>query len=112
MNKIFKLFFKELIYRRQFLIPRIILKIIFIFKDKYFSLNSLDKKIEKYLNYNKGFYVEIGANNGFDQSNTLYFEINRNWKGILIEPLSHKYLECKKLRGYSNHIFCKCLLAF
>ena len=30
----------------------------------YYSLNDLDKKIEKYLDINNGFSVELGANDG------------------------------------------------
>ena len=45
-----------------------------------FSLNDIDKKLEKYLNYDNGFYVELGANDGFTQSNSYYFELKRNWK--------------------------------
>ena len=37
-------------------------------KQKYFALNSLDQKLEKYLNYNNGYFVELGANDGISQS--------------------------------------------
>ena len=53
-------------------------------KGVYFSLNSLDKQLEKYVDYDNGFYVELGANDGVNQSNTLYFEMKRNWKGVLV----------------------------
>ena len=53
------------------------------------------KKIEKFINYRDGYYVELGANDGINQSNTFYFE-KKNWKGILIEPFKNNYLECKK----------------
>lgn len=33
-----------------------------------------------------GFYVECGAANGEFISNTLFFELNRNWSGLLVEP--------------------------
>jgi len=33
-----------------------------------------------------GFYIECGAANGEEGSNTLYFEMIRKWKGLLIEP--------------------------
>ena len=73
---------------------------------KYFSINKLDEKIEKkHLNYDNGFYVEIGANNGINQSNTFFFELFRNWKGILIEPLELKFHECKKFRSNKSNKF-------
>jgi hypothetical protein len=31
---------------------------------QYFGLNNLDEKLEKYLNYDNGYFVELGANNG------------------------------------------------
>ena len=33
-----------------------------------------------------GFYIECGAFSGEDLSDTLFFEIQRNWTGLLIEP--------------------------
>jgi FkbM family methyltransferase len=58
-------------------------------------------KIEKYLPHN-GFFIEVGANNGFSESNTYYLERFRNWKGILIEPIPHLYQECVKERPNST----------
>ena len=56
------------------------------FKGGYFSINQLDKQLEQYVNYDNGFFVELGANDGVSQSNSLYFEMKRNWQGVLIEP--------------------------
>ena len=33
-----------------------------------------------------GFYVEAGAYDGEELSNTLLFELYRNWTGLLVEP--------------------------
>src|SRR5436190_7908247 len=41
--------------------------------------------------FRPGFFVEIGANDGFRLSNTLYLETNFGWKGVLVEP-NPKYL--------------------
>jgi FkbM family methyltransferase len=81
-------------------------------KQKYFALNSLDQKLEKYLNYNNGYFVELGANDGISQSNTFYYEKNKNWNGILIEPILHKYIECKKKRSNKNKYFCNACVSF
>jgi FkbM family methyltransferase len=45
-----------------------------------------------------GYFIEIGANNGFDLSNTIYLEENFNWNGILIEanPAYKKSLAKRK----------------
>ena len=78
----------------------------------YYSLNDLDKKIEKYLDINNGFSVELGANDGVTQSNTLHFEKFRNWRGILIEPTPHNYLLCRENRSPENSIYCCACTSF
>ena len=45
-----------------------------IFDLRYFSINDLDKSLEQYLNFERGYFVELGANDGVNQSNTLFFE--------------------------------------
>lgn len=96
------------------IIPPIIWKLLKKFKTKrkYFALNSLDQKIEKYLNYEGGYFIELGANDGISQSNTYYYEKNKNWNGILIEPILHKYIECKKKRSNKNKYFCNACVSF
>lgn len=109
-----------LIYITKFInkfIPPLLIDIFMKFKLKetkknYYGLNQIDKKIEKYLNYNNGFYVELGANDGIQQSNTFYFEQYRNWKGILIEPIGQRYLECFRNRSKNNKIFCNACVSF
>ncbi|UTF59554.1 FkbM family methyltransferase [Gilvimarinus sp. DA14] len=71
----------------------------------YQGLDNIDRQLEHYLNYDNGYYIELGANNGLSQSNTAYFEKERGWKGVLIEPILHNFLECKKNRSESNY-FC------
>jgi hypothetical protein len=45
-----------------------------LIRGRYHGLNGLDKKMEAYLGYDNGYFVELGANDGVSQSNTLYFE--------------------------------------
>src|SRR5207249_10419961 len=40
-----------------------------------------------------GFYVEAGANDGFEQSNTYWLERFRGWRGVLVEPVPELYQE-------------------
>jgi FkbM family methyltransferase len=54
----------------------------------------------------------LGANDGVSQSNSLYFELKRNWRGILIEPAPHNFLLCKENRSTKNHIFCNACVSF
>ena len=83
-----------------------------VLERRYFGLNNLDQKLEHWLNYDDGYFVELGANNGVDQSNTLYFEKYRNWRGVLVEPTPHNFLACKKNRSVKSNIFCKACTSF
>ena len=51
-------------------------------KRSFNSLNNLDKKMLKYINYRNGFFTECGANDGVNQSNTWYFEKKLDWKDL------------------------------
>lgn len=46
-----------------------------LLRGKYHGLNQLDKQMEAYLDYDGGYFVELGANDGVSQSNTLYSAI-------------------------------------
>lgn len=70
------------------------------------SLYDIDKKLEKYLPHPNGFFIEVGANNGFAQSNTYYFECCRGWKGILIEGIPKLYKQCVLERPNSKVFNC------
>ena len=78
----------------------------------YSGLRKIDREIEKYLNYDRGFYVELGANDGINQSNTLYFNRYRNWTGILIEPYELNFLRCVENRGASDIVVNAACVAF
>ncbi|XP_037800719.1 uncharacterized protein LOC119595677 isoform X3 [Penaeus monodon] len=51
----------------------------------------------------KGFFLEAGALDGEDKSNTLFFERERSWTGLLVEPdpSQFKVLISKKRKAYS-----------
>jgi FkbM family methyltransferase len=70
--------------------------------EKYFALNSLDQKIERYLPQRNLTFIELGANDGILQSNTLYFEINKGWTGVLIEPSPNNFEKLIKNRSERN----------
>lgn len=69
---------------------------------RYFALNSIDFEIEQILNYDNGYFIEIGANNGVNQSNTLYFEKFRGWSGLLIEPHPKLFSQLQKNRSHKS----------
>ena len=91
-------------------------RLIFFIKKNFFgasfSLNRLDTKLEKYVDFDQGFFVELGANDGVTQSNSLYFELKRNWKGVLIEPSPYNFHKCIVNRGLKNSIFCNACVGF
>jgi hypothetical protein len=43
--------------------------------------------MKRFRNKRDGFFVDVGANSGVDQSNTLLLEKEFAWRGILIEPI-------------------------
>ena len=72
---------------------------------KYYGKNKLDQQLEKYLDFHNGFFIELGAYDGVTQSNTLFYEKNKGWRGILIEPSKDIYKICKKNRSIKNFIY-------
>jgi hypothetical protein len=50
------------------------------------------------LDFDEGFFVEAGANDGITQSNTYYFEKMRNWRGLLVEPIPELAASCRRNR--------------
>ena len=77
-----------------------------------FARFGIDKILEEKLPHRDGFYVELGANDGAKESNSYYFELNKGWKGVLIEPAPNLYLSCVKRRGANNVVFCNACVPF
>lgn len=82
------------------------LKIILLNYLSYFyftnSTNRMDKKIIKFFQHCKDLvFLEVGASNGIDCSNTLLLERKYKWTGFLIEPILNDFKICKKLRKKS-----------
>jgi FkbM family methyltransferase len=66
--------------------------------ERSFALNQLDLKLKPYLGFRNGFFVEAGANDGLDQSNTLLYEKYYGWTGLLIEPIPELAARCRRNR--------------
>jgi FkbM family methyltransferase len=62
-------------------------------------LNGLDTKLHQWIDTSPSYYVEIGANDGVAQSNTLSLELFYGWEGLLIEPVSATFTRLQKNRS-------------
>lgn len=71
---------------------------------KFNGLKNLDKKMLEFINFENGYYVEIGAHDGISNSNTYFYEKYKYWKGVLIEP-SFNFNLLLKNRSKSNFFF-------
>jgi len=65
----------------------------------------------KYISFNKGFYIEVGANDGIAQSYTYELE-KMGWKGVLIEPSKKSFISCIKNRSEENEFYNCALVGY
>jgi FkbM family methyltransferase len=77
----------------------------------YPALNDLDRKLKKYIDFKNGFFIECGANDGHNQSNTFHYEYLMDWKGILIEAIPHLAKTCA-YRRMSSAVYNCALVSF
>lgn len=69
-------------------------------KFKYHSQSKQDFIVNKLLrNKKNGFFVDIGAHDGLNFSNTYFFEKELNWKGLCIEPVPNFFNKLVKCRN-------------
>ena len=68
---------------------------------KFFSQAGQDKLIfEKFFkNKMDGYFVDLGAYDGVEGSNTFFFEKFFRWKGVLVEPSKNQYLKLMENRN-------------
>tara|TARA_B100000242_G_scaffold161254_1_gene115134 strand:+ start:6324 stop:7001 length:678 start_codon:yes stop_codon:yes gene_type:complete len=78
------------------------LKIYLFRRRNYKAQGDLDIKFKKYLKKRKGFFIEIGANDGIHQSNTFYLEKKKKWSGLLVEPGMKAFASLIKNRSDQN----------
>ena len=74
----------------------------------YFGLDELDRKIESYIPQPRGVFVEVGAFDGVNQSNTLHFE-RKGWRGVLIEPVPETFEKCRHNRPLALVVNAACV---
>ena len=61
--------------------------------NQFYSQVNQDSSLENciFKGFKNGFFMDIGAHDGVDANNTLYFETTHNWTGINVEPLKPVY---------------------
>lgn len=66
---------------------------------RYYSQCGQDQLIDELLCHRRnGVFVDVGAADGETNSNTLFFEQNRDWHGLLIEPHPAAAAACRARR--------------
>lgn len=78
----------------------------------YFGLDKIDQHLEEYFPNKNGYFIELGANDGVSQSNTLFLEKYKNYKGVLIEPHPGNFEKCRNNRSEKNHFFMGACVSF
>lgn len=77
------------------------------------GLNGFDTRLEAHLDVSRpGFFVELGANDGYSQSNTWFLEKEFGWRGVLIEPSPAEFIRLLQNRSGANQFFCAACLGF
>ena len=79
---------------------------------RYHGLHGLDLKMRRHLDFDRGYFVEVGANDGVSQSNTLHYERHRGWRGVLVEPSHANYFKCRANRSPETRVFCAACVPF
>jgi len=81
----------------------------FKFLNRYSCRGNIDKILKDIINAHKnGFFLEVGAYNGFSESVSLRFEKELDWKGLLIEPnpIHFKYLKRNRPKNICLNSIC------
>lgn len=68
------------------------------------ALHDMDRKLDRIIDLDEGFFVEAGGHDGYTQSNTYYLERFRRWTGILVEPVPELAAEARRNRPRA-HVF-------
>lgn len=67
--------------------------------------DNLDTLLEERLPA-KGTYIEAGALDGFDFSNTYFLDRCKGWNGLLVEPNPMQFQECRRFRSRASVVHC------
>jgi len=80
----------------------------FDYLSKPYGIESIEyhNNLLTHFDFMDGFFIEIGAHDGFFHSPTYYLEKFKGWRGILIEPVPILFQRCKKRRTNSHAYNC------
>jgi len=70
------------------------------------GLHGIDRELARVLPRTGGWFVEAGAYDGHQQSNTYYLARFRGWRGVLVEPIPERAARCRRLRPESTVVEC------
>lgn len=73
-------------------------------------MSDISIAIREHVTKDDGFYIECGANDGVEQSNTLFYELYKNWRGLLIEASPSAWAKCRFNRSTQSNIIENCAL--
>ncbi len=66
---------------------------------KYYGQYQQDKYLDQlFKRKNNGFFVDIGAHDGLTFSNSYFFEKERGWSGVCVEPIPEIFEKLNKVR--------------
>jgi len=107
------------IRKRDFIPPIILQKFREIrrelFQNGSTGLNQLDLRLISEIKPGpRGYFIELGANDGINQSNTHKLQQQYSWTGVLIEPNPIRCQECAQNRAFGKrpHVFCAACVPF
>lgn len=62
-------------------------------KNQFYSQYNQDRSLENciFKGFKNGIFMDVGAHDGVDLNNTLFFETTHNWRGINVEPIKTVY---------------------
>lgn len=66
------------------------------------ALHDMDRKLDRIIDKDRGYFIEAGGNDGYTQSNTYWLERFRGWTGVLVEPVPDLVAEARIERPAST----------
>ncbi|HWH93277.1 MAG TPA: FkbM family methyltransferase [Baekduia sp.] len=66
----------------------------------------LEVQLDAIVDRDRGYFIEAGANDGYQQSNTYWLEKFRGWRGLLVEPMPELAAEARRNRPVSTVVQC------